>query len=244
LSWSIAILFGLAALACEVLGTIGGFGSSAFFVPVAQFFLPFQAVLAVTGLYHVASNVAKIALFHRNIDLRLTLLMGLPGIASVIAGAVLVAKVDPKVSVIALGGLLVVFALTFLALPAFRLRATNSSAAFAGGLAGFVAGFTGTGGAIRGAALAAFDIDRFTFVGTSAAIDLGVDATRSVIYVSNGFLSKEAYPYIPILFFVAFFGSWLGKAWLSKVNQSVFRTVVLLLLLIIGIALALGTITK
>jgi uncharacterized membrane protein YfcA len=40
-------LFILLALLAEVIGTVGGFGSSVFFVPVANFFLDFQSVLGL-----------------------------------------------------------------------------------------------------------------------------------------------------------------------------------------------------
>ena len=43
------VYFILLALLCEILGTVGGFGSSLFFVPIAGFFLDFQSVLGTTA---------------------------------------------------------------------------------------------------------------------------------------------------------------------------------------------------
>jgi uncharacterized membrane protein YfcA len=50
-------LFILLSLIVEVLGTIGGFGSSLFFVPIASYFLDFHSVLGITALFHVLSNL-------------------------------------------------------------------------------------------------------------------------------------------------------------------------------------------
>lgn len=57
------LLFFVLTLISEILGTVGGFGSSLFFVSVAQFFYPFNAVLALTGLLHMFSNSAKLVFF-------------------------------------------------------------------------------------------------------------------------------------------------------------------------------------
>ncbi len=46
----------------EIFGTVGGFGSSVFFVPMASYFLDFQTVLGVTALFHLSSNMTKMDL--------------------------------------------------------------------------------------------------------------------------------------------------------------------------------------
>jgi uncharacterized membrane protein YfcA len=56
-------LFILLALLAEIAGTVGGFGSSLFFVPIASYFLDFHSVLGITALFHVSSNLSKIAFF-------------------------------------------------------------------------------------------------------------------------------------------------------------------------------------
>src|SRR5205814_8061832 len=82
-----ALLFLLLAFVSEVAGTIAGFGSSVFFVPLAGFFFDFHQVLALTSILHVSSNAAKLAFFGRHVQLRLLLLLGLPSVAAVIIGA-------------------------------------------------------------------------------------------------------------------------------------------------------------
>ena len=60
-------LFFLIALLSEIVGTIGGFGSSVFFVPLAGLFFDFHTVLALTSILHVFSNAAKLVLFGRHV---------------------------------------------------------------------------------------------------------------------------------------------------------------------------------
>ena len=85
ISW----LFLLLSLVAEVIGTIGGFGSSVFFVPIASFFFTFQSVLGLTAVFHLSSNLSKIALFRKGLDKKLLLHIGVPSVIFVIIGGIL-----------------------------------------------------------------------------------------------------------------------------------------------------------
>ncbi len=229
-----SVLFFLLALVCEVLGTIGGFGSSVFFVPMAQLFFDGTTVLGLTSVLHVFSNMSKLALFRSGIDWRLLLWFGVPSWLLVILGAVLVGRVPFAYSGLLLGLFLVVFSVVLLARPQLRLPKTPTASVVCGALAGFWAGFTGTGGAIRGLGMAAFDLPKHIFVATSAAIDLGVDGIRAGIYLYQGFLKPELYLYVPILLGVSIAGTWVGRWLLTRMSQRGFRVGVLVLLLVEG----------
>ena len=73
----------------EIIGTIGGFGSSVFFVPLAGFFFGFEEVLGVTAVFHVASNLAKIVLFKKGLDKFVLLNIGIPAVIFVLFGSYL-----------------------------------------------------------------------------------------------------------------------------------------------------------
>ncbi|PYI87537.1 MAG: hypothetical protein DMF03_13165, partial [Verrucomicrobia bacterium] len=60
-----------------------------------------------------------------------------------------------------------------------------------------MAGLIGTGGAIRGIALAAFDLEKNVFVAASAAIDSGVDFSGMIVYLRSNYLTPEFYWYVP-----------------------------------------------
>jgi uncharacterized membrane protein YfcA len=86
--------FFLIALFSEIVGTVAGFGSSVFFVPLGGLFFDFHTVLALTSILHVFSNAAKLVLFGRHMQWRLLLLLGIPSIACVILGALLSSSAD------------------------------------------------------------------------------------------------------------------------------------------------------
>jgi uncharacterized membrane protein YfcA len=230
-------VFLLLAFLSEIVGTIGGFGSSVFFVPMAQFFLDFKTVLMLTAILHDFSNTSKLYLFRKNIDKRLLLLYGIPSTVFVIIGALLSKYLQSQYTELMLGIFLILFCGFVFMFPSFQLSTSKPGAIAGGTVAGFLAGLIGTGGAIRGMSLTAFNLEKNVFIATSAAIDFFVDASRTVVYIFNGYLLSSHLFYIPFLLAVAFLGSYAGKRMLTKISQENFRKIVLSLLLLIGITM-------
>ena len=103
----------------------------------------------------------------------------------------------------------------------------NRNLYLGGMLSGFLAGLVGTGGAIRGLTLAAFNLSKDVFISTSALIDLGVDFSRAIVYVSQGYFLKEFLILIPFLMLIGFAGSYTGKQILKFTSDLAFRYIVL-----------------
>ena len=229
------ILFFILALVSETIGTISGFGSSVFFVPLAGMLFDFQTTLALTGILHIFSTSAQVIMFRKSINWKLMLMIGLPSVLMVMLGAYLNNKIELKYAELAMGIFLVTFALTFFIKKDLKFKPTNFNAITGGAVAGFLAGLIGTGGAIRGATLTAFDLKKDMFVGTSAGIDFAVDLSRTVIYLWNGYLDKKYYWYIPVLLVLAYAGAWIGKKLLKKIPEEIFKKIVLTLILGVGV---------
>ncbi|GAA3561498.1 sulfite exporter TauE/SafE family protein [Snuella lapsa] len=227
-------VFVILSLLAEVLGTVGGFGSSVFFVPIANFFFDFQSVLGITALYHLSSNMSKIVLFRKGFDKKIVLTLGIPAVVFVSVGAYFSKFLDPKILTYILGGFLIGLSLLFLMFRELAVKPKAKNAMIGGALSGLSAGLLGTGGAIRGITLAAFKIEKDKFIATSAIIDFGVDFSRSIIYYFNGYMHKRDLYLIPILIVVSILGTWIGKRILNNISQEQFRSFVLVLILIVG----------
>lgn len=229
--------FILLALIAEVLGTVGGFGSSLFFVPLAGMFFDFHSVLGITALFHLSSNISKIALFRQGFDKKLVINMGIPAVVCVVAGAFFSKHINTTLLQILLAVFLITISLALLIFKNFIIRATPFNSWVGGALSGVSAGLLGTGGAIRGLTLATFNLQKETFIATSAIIDLGIDFSRSIVYFSNGYMHRHDLYLIPILFAVGLFGTFLGKQLLHFFTQQHFKHFTLILILLIGIAI-------
>ncbi|MBQ4819708.1 sulfite exporter TauE/SafE family protein [Aquimarina sp. MMG016] len=228
-------IFIILAILSEILGTVGGFGSSVYFVPIANFFMDFQSVLGVTALFHLSSNLTKIAFFRKGLDKRLVLTLGIPAILFVSIGAYLSKYFNPKILTYFLGFFLIGLGLIFLIFKNLKVKSNTKNAFLGGSLSGLSAGLLGTGGAIRGITMSAFKMKKDTFIATSAVIDFGVDFSRTFVYYYNGYIHKHDLYLIPILIVVGIIGTWIGKKILDHVSQEQFRKFVLFLIVGIGV---------
>ncbi|MBT8267034.1 MAG: sulfite exporter TauE/SafE family protein [Bacteroidia bacterium] len=228
-------IFLILALIAEVVGTVGGFGSSVFFVPVANFYFDFQTVLGITALFHVASNLSKIAMFKKGIDRKLILSIGVPAVIFVIIGGFVSKYLKSYLLEIFLGIFLIGLSLLFLVKTNLIIKPERREAILGGTLSGFFAGILGTGGAIRGLTMAAFNLEKSAFIATSAVIDFCVDLSRSVVYFFNGFITSEILIYIPFLVIISIIGTFIGKRLLLFISQENFKKFSLILILLIGV---------
>jgi uncharacterized membrane protein YfcA len=224
------LLFFILALIAEIIGTVSGFGSSILFIPMAAMFFDFKIVLGITAVFHVFSNVFKIILFRKGVDRYVLLYLGIPALISVVIGAVLTAYIPVKIIEMAMSVVVLVIAVYMIFNQRMAFSKSNTNLIVGGTVSGFLAGLVGTGGAIRGLTLAAFELEKNAFVATSAVIDLGVDASRAGIYIWNGYFQSEHIKLVPMLIVIAFVGSYIGKLILAKTSNEFFRYTVLLVI--------------
>lgn len=229
------VILALIAFGSEFLGTLSGFGSSMFFVPLALFFESAQLVLALTGILHCFGNFSKIILFRKHFEWKVFLLLSVPFFVSTALGAWLVTHYGTGNIQPVLGGFLVLYALYKLIWPHRSVRVPQWVAVVLTVISGLATGYIGTGGAIRGVALSALHLPKGSFVAVSSAIDLGGDAIRTFIYLKNGFMNWDQWFYIPLLAVSAYAGAKLGHICVGRINQRQFDTVVSIFILISGL---------
>jgi uncharacterized membrane protein YfcA len=227
--------FLLLALLAEILGTIGGFGSSVFFVPLGNFYFDFYSVLGLTAIFHLSSNLSKIFLFKKGLNKSLILYLGIPSVLFVVIGGFLSNLLDTFYLELLLGIFLLSLSGLFLIKKELVIDPTKKNSVIGGAISGFSAGLLGTGGAIRGLTMAAFNMEKSVFIATSAFIDFMIDFSRTFVYYKNGYIHDHDLIYVPFLLGIGLLGSYIGKKILVYIPQSKFKKISLILILVIGI---------
>ncbi|MFL0162878.1 sulfite exporter TauE/SafE family protein [Aquirufa salirivi] len=225
-------LFFFLALLAEIIGTVSGFGSSILFVPLASLILDFKIVLGVTAVFHVFSNTSKILLFRKGIDKNIVLKLGIPAVLFVVLGALLTNYIPQKKIELSMNIIILALSIYMMTGAHNRIQKSNQNLYTGGAISGFLAGLIGTGGAIRGITLAAFQLEKDVFIATSAVIDFGVDLSRAVVYISQGYFHQEHLILIPFLIIISIVGTYLGKIILTKISEKVFHYLVLSVIII------------
>ncbi len=227
------LLFFIAAFLAIVIGTVAGFGTSTIFLPIALIFVDFKTALVLVAVSHISGSLGATAFFRHGLDKRLILLFGVPSIILTILGAYLVTYAPQNFLQFILGVFLLIFSIYSLLRPNFKVSPSKVNTVFGGSLSGFLQGLVGIGGPLRGAFLISYNLDKFRYIATLAAIAVIIDATRIPIYFLNNLLEPQFYYYVPFLVIIGIVGSYTGKRIVQKIPQNIFKKVVL-----VGIAFA------
>ena len=188
--------------------------------------------------------MSKIFLFKNGLNKKLLLQIGLPSVAFVIIGGLLTTLVNSTFLETILSLFLIGLSLVFLLRKSLIITPNPKNAITGGVLSGFSAGLLGTGGAIRGLTMAAFNLEKNVFIATSAFIDFLIDSTRTFVYFKNGYIHQHDLIYLPFLFVIGLVGTYIGKKILFYIPQDKFKKISLLLILGIGLLTLINVIAK
>jgi hypothetical protein len=229
------ILFFISALIAEIIGTMAGFGSSTIFLPLAMLFVDFKTAIILVAIFHLFGNLGRITFFRQGFDKRVILQFGVPSVLLSLLGAFLIGVFPQPVLKLILGVFLIVTSMSFLTKPGLKFPPNTSAFIVGGSITGFITALVGTGGALRATLLQGFNIEKIKYIATAATIALGTDVTRIPVYLSQGFLTEQYYLYIPILFGIALAGSFIGRRIVGRINQELFRKIVLIAIVLVSI---------
>jgi len=221
------VVFWISALFAEIVGAMAGFGSSTILLPIALFFFEFRTALILVAISHMSGGLGRIMFFRYGLNRRLLLTFGLPSVVFTLLGAFLVSFVSQLFLRMVLGVFLLAYAVISFFRPSLSVEANTKNSVLGGILSGFFAGLIGTGGALRGAFLSSFRLEKSAYIATAAAISLAVDVTRIPVYLGSGFLPSEYYYAVPFLFLTAIAGSFVGRRIVGRIPQESFRKFVL-----------------
>lgn len=164
---------------------------------------------------------------------------GVPTIVATFLGALLVSKEQSALLSALLGLFLIGSVIMIYLMPYLKISYNWLNTSIGGLLSGFFAGVFGIRGAVRSVFLAAFDLHKATFIGTTGAISFLLDSTRFVTYFFINGIRMEQVPWWTLIFFIvaSFIGAYVGYRIVGKIPQEKFRFVVAAFLLIVGIKL-------
>jgi uncharacterized membrane protein YfcA len=229
------ILFFISALIAEIVGTMAGFGSSTIFLPLALLFVDFKTAIILVAIFHLFGNLSRIIFFKQGFDKKIILQFGVPSILFSLLGALMIGVLPQPVLKLVLGVFLITTSVSFLIKPELTIPANISTFIAGGSVTGFITALVGTGGALRATLLQGFNIEKIKYIATAATIALATDATRIPVYISQGFLTEQYFIYIPILFGIAILGSFIGRRVVKRINQGLFRKIVLVAIILVSI---------
>jgi uncharacterized membrane protein YfcA len=231
------VVAAVAAVVAGAIASLSGFGIGSVLTPVLSSQFDVRLAIAMVSLPHLAGTFVRFLLVRTRIDREVLLGFGAASAIGGLAGAVLQTVVRSSALSVVFGLLLIFAGIASLTGFAQRMRFSGRRSALVGGaLSGLLGGLVGNQGGIRAAALLGFDVQREAFVATATAVALIVDGARIPVYlVTEGGRLAPQWPLIALLAVGAVVGTLLGGWTLRRLSETVFRRVVGVLLLVLGV---------
>jgi hypothetical protein len=230
------LIVAVVAVVAGMVASVAGFGIGSLLTPVLAFQVGTKLAVALVALPHVGGTALRLWMLRAHVDRHVLLNFGIASAVCGLVGAVLHAFATSIVLSRIFGGLLVLAGISSLVGLMERLQLPRWAAWVAGGLSGIFGGLVGNQGSIRSAALLGFHVPRDAFVATATAIALLVDVGRVPVYLATqGSAILHYWPQVVIGLAGVAVGTLVGARLLRRIPEKVFRRIVGLLILAIGI---------
>lgn len=239
------VVFYLALLAVAVISgataSIAGFGIGSLLTPLLATRFGMASAIAAVALPHALATAVRCWRLRRAVDPDVLRRFGLVSAAGSLAGALFYTSLGGPALTRTLGALLICTAVFTLAAPARRWRPRGWTIWLLGLGSGLFGGIAGNQGGLRAAALSSLGLTGATFVATSTAVGLLVDAVRTPIYIYRAGDSLFALA-VPIAVAAAgvLAGTLVGERLLLTMSADTFRRIVALLIGGLGMLLLWG----
>jgi uncharacterized membrane protein YfcA len=257
------IIISLVALLVAGLTFFSGFGLGTLLMPAFALFFPVEIAIASTAIVHLANNIYKGILMGKYANVKTVIIFTIPAGIAAIFGAYLLGvfssfqsfyeyhlfnkifKVTP--ANVSIGILMIIFAVVELHPFLRKINLSNKFLPLGGFLSGFFGGISGHQGALRTAFLSRIGLDKNSFIGTMVLSAIIIDIVRITVYgltflkLDLQMLKIEGLQNLLIFGIIsAFIGTTIGKSLLKKVTFNSIHKTIGVMLMLLGIALAIG----
>jgi uncharacterized membrane protein YfcA len=236
------ILLGAVAAIAGAIAAVTGFGVGSVLTPTLAVATGTKLAVAAIAIPHFVVTAQRFWKLRRYVDRHILLGFGVASAIGGLGGALLGTRISSRGLAVVFGILLIVAGISELTGWIQRVRWGRRAAWIAGGLSGALGGLVGNQGGIRTAAMLGFNVPKESFVATATAIGLFVDGARLPVYLATQW--REIFTIWPLVL-MATVGGVIGTAFgtraLGRVPEHVFRRVLAVLLIVLGLYMAIAT---
>lgn len=230
------LLVALVAMLAGAIAAISGFGIGSLLTPLLASWLGTKVAVAAVAIPHVAATAYRFWILRAHVDRRVLMSFGVTSAAGGLAGALLHAKASNPSLTLIFGIILVFVGVMGVTGLAQKLHFTGWRAWLAGAASGFLGGLVGNQGGLRSGAMLGFDVSKEAFIATATATGLLVDAARLPVYlVMQGDDILRVWPLVAVATLGTLLGTVAGASLLRKVPEALYRRVVSVIILALGV---------
>jgi uncharacterized protein len=234
-------LVALAGVLAAGVAAVTGFGIGSLLTPVLALSMGAKLAVAAVSVPHLVGTAQRFWMLRRHVDRRVVLGFGIASAVGGLAGALIHVWVSSRFLAVVFGVLVIAAGLSELTGWMRRVRWGRRSGWIAGAVSGALGGMVGNQGGIRTAALLGFNVPKESFVATATAIALFVDGARLPIYLATEWRDMlRVWPLILTATIAVVVGTALGTRVLGRVPPEMFRRVIAVFLIVLGLYMAIA----
>ena len=231
-------LIAVAATFAGAIASVAGFGIGSILTPLFAIHFGTKLAVAAVSIPHLIATALRFLRIGEHVDKRVFVSFGITSAAGGLLGALLHARFSSTALSYVLGALLVFAGIMGVTGFSRRMRFEGVAAWIAGALSGAFGGLVGNQGGIRSAAMLGMRVSKESFVATATAIALVVDLARMPVYaVVQGKEVLGIWPVLLLAIIGVVLGTLAGERVLRKIPEPLFRRIVSLIILTLGVAL-------
>jgi uncharacterized membrane protein YfcA len=226
------------AVVAGAVAAVSGFGIGSLLTPVLMLSMPTADAVAVLAIPHAWATVIRFLRLRPDVHMPTLRQFGVASAVGGLAGALAQSRLGSPVLALVLATLLILAGTSELLRRPLPLPQTRAWRLVGGMLSGLFGGLVGNQGGIRAAALLGFGLSTRALVATATASALLVDAARVPVYLltAGSVIADSARLWLTATVGVTI-GTFIGVPVLSRIPALVYRRLIGVLLLLLGISL-------
>ncbi|MDF2500256.1 MAG: hypothetical protein K0Q77_970 [Anaerosporomusa subterranea] len=237
------IILILVTLVTSVITLFTGFGVGTIMMPVMALFFDVKVAIFLTAIVHFFNNMSRLALYRSEINWRIIQRFGIVSLIGAFIGSYAQIYIDSEWLKVGVGLFLTTYALLSLIPNNIKFKLPSNVDFIGGFLSGLIGGLIGNQGAIRSLYLLNYGLEKKELIVSSALIAIIIDSTRIPVYAyTNLHYLQENIVLLSLIVLSAILGTVAGSRILPKVSYDLFRNIILVGVLVLGVLMVLGII--
>ncbi len=229
------IIFALIAFGGGVVSSTFGIGGAFIIIPLSALIIPLKKSIAILAFFFIAGDIAKSIVFWKDIDWRATNLLWIGAIPGVLFGSLSLVKFPVDIVQKILGLMILLYVVNSYTGFIEKIKVGSSMIVVGGFLYGFFSGIIGTGAAIKGAILLQLGLRKEKFIGTMSVNAVILNLVKILVYSKYTLIGRDDLWVIALLMITSVLAVLTGRFFVKRVSATVFRNVVLGILLLSSI---------
>jgi len=233
------VFLAVVAVIAAGIASVTGFGIGSLLTPTLAMAAGTKLAVAAISIPHLVGTAQRFWILRAHVHRPILLGFGIASAVGGLGGALVHTWISSRTLSIVFGIVVALAGVSELTGWMRRVRWWRRSAWIAGAASGTLGGMVGNQGGIRTAALLGFDVPKESFIATSTAIGLFVDAARMPVYLTTEWREIARISSLVVAATLGVvIGTAVGTRLLTRVPEQLFRKVVAVLLIVLGVFMA------